>query len=90
VKLLYNIAIHIYYCFICIASFFNNKAKKWLDGRNNIFEKIRSKIDKDDQIVWFHCASLGEFEQGRPLMEKFKIQNSKFKILLTFFFSFRI
>ena len=56
-------------------------------GRKNIFENIKSKIlnPKSNNIVWFHCASLGEFEQGRPLMEKLKLQQRDVKILLTFF-----
>lgn len=60
-------------------------------GRKNIFEKILSQFKNsalrspDSQLIWFHCASLGEFEQGRPLMEKLKLQHPNVKILLTFF-----
>jgi 3-deoxy-D-manno-octulosonic-acid transferase len=86
--LIYTIFIHLYAVLIYIASFFNSKAKLWIDGRENIFQTINSKLTTHNlefPIVWFHCASLGEFEQGRTLMEKFKIQNSKIKIFLTFF-----
>ena len=57
----------------------------WLLGRHDIFSEIKKNIRPDDKIVWFHCASLGEFEQGRPIIEKFKDQNPAYKILLTFF-----
>lgn len=56
-----------------------------MEGRANIFKKLRSQIKPEDQLVWFHCASLGEFEQGRPLIEKYKAQGAGYKVLLTFF-----
>ena len=54
-------------------------------GRKNIFEKLESVIPKGEKIVWMHCASLGEFEQGRPVIEEIKIKYPAYKILLTFF-----
>ncbi len=86
----YNIGIFFYRLSIFIASFFNEKAKKWIAGRRDVFEKIEEKFNNqrtanNEQIIWFHCASLGEFEQGRPLIEKLKTENSKLKILVTFF-----
>ena len=90
-RFLYTLSIYSYLFAIRIASLFNPKAKLWLKGRKSIFEDLRNKIQdsrlktKDSKLIWFHCASLGEFEQGRPLMEKLKTQNSKLKILLTFF-----
>ncbi len=71
---------------IRIASLWNNKAKLWLDGRKNIFDRLRAELrSHDSKIIWFHCSSLGEFEQGRPLIEKLKSQNPNLKFLLTFF-----
>ncbi|WP_462243595.1 3-deoxy-D-manno-octulosonic acid transferase [Ferruginibacter sp.] len=71
---------------IRIASLANPKAKKWLDGRRNIFATINDKLPKTNhKLVWMHCASLGEFEQGRPLLEALKANNASLKIVLTFF-----
>lgn len=86
-KLLYNITIYLYIFYIRVGSLFNAKAKLMIAGRKNIFESIKSQISslESNNLVWFHCASLGEFEQGRPLMEKYKIQQPDVKILLTFF-----
>ena len=68
-----------------MASIFNPKAKKWVRGRKNIFEALEKAIPAGEQIIWIHCASLGEFEQGRPVIEKLKAQYPKHRILLTFF-----
>jgi len=84
--LLYLIFVYLYLAAIKIASLFNTKAKKWCDGRKNIFEKLQSALSSDTSSkIWFHCASLGEFEQGRPIIEKLKKQNPNTKIVLTFF-----
>lgn len=56
-----------------------------MSGRRNIFEKLEATIDKNHKVIWIHCASLGEFEQGRPIIEKLKSLNTGHKILLTFF-----
>ena len=56
-----------------------------MNGRKGVFERMKMAIGKPDKIVWMHCASLGEFEQGRPLLEKIKLQFPSRKILLTFF-----
>ncbi len=83
----YNCGIFFYFLFIKFASLFKHKAKLWVDGRKNIFVHIEKtlgeKIKAGDKVIWFHCASLGEFEQGRPVLEKLKQQNVK--IVLTFF-----
>ena len=68
-----------------MASLFNAKAKKWVKGRKRIFEKLQQAIPPGEKIIWMHCASLGEFEQGRPVIEKLKAQGTGHKILLTFF-----
>ncbi len=84
--LFYNIFLVLYTVGIHTYSLWNNKAKKWIAGRKNIFETIKLKTQNSkSKIVWFHCSSLGEFEQGRPLMEKMKAQIPGFTLLITFF-----
>src|SRR6056297_641092 len=82
---LYLLGIHLYYFVVFIASLFNRKAKLWIRGRKNLFKKIETRVNPENKIAWFHCASLGEFEQGRPLMEAFKEKYTDYKILLTFY-----
>lgn len=82
---LYNLFIHFYQVLIKIASPFNIKARKWIKGREQIFERLVSKISIDDEYIWVHCASLGEFEQGRPIIESIKADYPNYKIILTFF-----
>ncbi len=84
-RLLYSLFIYIYSFAIRIAALFNPKARQWVEGRKGIFKKLKNEIKPDDQIIWFHVASLGEFEQARPVIEKIKEQYSYHKILLTFF-----
>jgi len=82
----YNIFLFLYQAGISIASLWNNKAKLWLNGRKNIFDRLRAEVrTQDSKLVWFHCSSLGEFEQGRPVMENLKKQIPNSKFLLTFF-----
>ncbi|MCL3782287.1 3-deoxy-D-manno-octulosonic acid transferase [Prolixibacteraceae bacterium JC049] len=83
--LFYNIAIHFYRFLIGIASVRNVKAKQWVSGRKNWAEKLQQQIDPNKPVVWFHCASLGEFEQGRPVIEEYKEKEPGSQILLTFF-----
>lgn len=85
---LYNIFLIFYKTGVKVASLKSNKAKLWLEGRVNIFVKLeqwRTQLPKIQKIIWMHCASLGEFEQGRPLLEEIKKNNPNHKILLTFF-----
>lgn len=82
---LYLFGIKLFYVLIRLASIFNPKAKLWFNGRKNIFDDLNNQIQPGDKIVWVHCASLGEFEQGRPLIEELKQRHPDFKILLTFF-----
>jgi len=85
-RFIYNSFIFLYSAAIHIASLFNSKAKLWVSGRNNIFHKLKSDLLlSGSNPIWFHCASLGEFEQGRPLIEKIKKVNKDQKIILTFF-----
>ncbi len=81
----YLAVIKIYYLLIAIASWFNPKARFWIRGRKGIFKRLKQEINPNENIAWFHCASLGEFEQGRPLIEAFKEKYKEHKILLTFF-----
>ena len=81
----YNLFLVLFQSGIYIALPFNAKAKKWLKGRRHIFESLKKAIPADEKIIWMHCASLGEFEQGRPVIEKLKAQGTRHKILLTFF-----
>ena len=84
-KLLYNLSVFFYKWGIHLASFWNKKAKQWITGRKDIFDKIQSQLTDNQQIIWIHCASLGEFEQGRPLIEKIKTSLPQYKIFLTFY-----
>ena len=84
-SILYNISIQLYVIAIRIASPFNAKAKFWVKGRKDIFQKLAEAIKGEHNIVWFHCASLGEFEQGKPIIEGYKQKYPSHKILLTFF-----
>jgi 3-deoxy-D-manno-octulosonic-acid transferase len=81
----YNIVLRIYYLGILMASLVNRKAKLWMAGRKNLFARLQAAIDTTDQIIWFHCSSLGEFEQGRPVIEKIRELAPEKKILLTFY-----
>ena len=82
---LYNIAIQLYSLIIRIFSLFNTKASLFINGRKNIFPNIEKKIKAGSPHIWFHFASLGEFEQGRPVLEKVKEQYPNKKIVITFF-----
>lgn len=85
--ILYNLAIHVFRLVLTIASLFKPKAKLWVEGRKNWKQNLRSKVEslKLEEPIWFHCASLGEFEQGRPVIEKIKKDYPDQKIVLTFF-----
>lgn len=83
--LLYNIFLLFFKTGVRIASLKNNKAKQWLSGRKDIFRQLEQRISANEKIIWFHCASLGEFEQGRPVIEKIKTIYPHYKILITFF-----
>ncbi|MBW6534171.1 MAG: 3-deoxy-D-manno-octulosonic acid transferase [Mariniphaga sp.] len=82
---LYQTGIFIYAISIKVASFFNAKARQFLSGRRNWRKNLAEKIETNARYIWIHCASLGEFEQGRPLIEEIKKQFPEYRILLTFF-----
>ena len=85
VLLIYNFFIRLYAFGIRIAASWNPKAKEWIDGRKNLFQELDEKIHPDDKIIWFHCASAGEFEQGKPVIEELKKIYPLHKILVSFF-----
>ena len=82
---MYNIIIYLYQLGVIITSLFNEKVRKMWQGERDAIRVLRQQIDPDARYVWFHAASLGEFEQGRPLMEELRRQHPEYKILLTFF-----
>ncbi|PKP16157.1 MAG: 3-deoxy-D-manno-octulosonic acid transferase, partial [Bacteroidetes bacterium HGW-Bacteroidetes-23] len=82
---LYNLLVHFVGFLLKIVALFNPKMKLFVDGRKNVFEQIKQKISSNDKTIWFHSASLGEFEQGIPVMEKIKIKFPNHKIIVTFF-----
>ena len=83
--MLYNIAIYFYLLGVAIASLFNEKVRKMWRGERAAFDVLKQKVDPEAKYVWFHAASLGEFEQGRPIMERLRSEHPEYKILLTFF-----
>ncbi|MCA1757180.1 MAG: 3-deoxy-D-manno-octulosonic acid transferase [Bacteroidales bacterium] len=84
-RLLYTTAIYIYISLIRTAALFSGRAAAWVKGRRGSGYFSRSPFSDDDRVWWFHCASLGEFEQGRPLIERVKSDYPEVKVLLTFF-----
>jgi len=84
-KYLYNIGILIYTFAAYILSPFNEKARLWTTGRREWERRLREKVNSNNINLWIHCASLGEFEQGRPLMEAIKKSRPEVRIILTFF-----
>lgn len=82
---MYNVAIYLYLLGVAIASLFNEKVRKMWRGERDAFRVLREQVDPEAKYVWFHAASLGEFEQGRPLMEQLRREHPEYKILLTFF-----
>jgi 3-deoxy-D-manno-octulosonic-acid transferase len=82
----YSIFLWLYHAAITISSTWNEKAGKWINGRKNIFEKIKVAAgEAKPGTVWVHCSSLGEFEQGKPVVEKIKLLYPNCKLLITFF-----
>ncbi len=81
----YNTAIYAARFFVHLHARFNEKSKKWVEGRKRIFSKLKSEIVGKEKWVWFHASSTGEFEQGRPLMEAFRKEFPEYRILLSFF-----
>lgn len=82
---MYNVIIYLIQFGVAVASLFSEKVRKMWKGEYASFGVLRDKLEPDAQYIWFHAASLGEFEQGRPLMEQIRREHPQYKILLTFF-----
>jgi 3-deoxy-D-manno-octulosonic-acid transferase len=82
---LYNILVILVGVLLKVLALFNTKMKLFVEGRKQTYKKITSVIAPTDKVIWFHCASLGEFEQGRPIIEKIKQTYPTHKLVLTFF-----
>ena len=83
--MIYNVVIYFVLWGIAIASLFNEKVRKMWRGERDAFRVLRENVDPSEKYIWFHAASLGEFEQGRPLMERIRRDYPQYKILLTFY-----
>jgi len=81
----YDIGLIVYAWVVRLVSFRNPKAKLWVEGRKNWFRRMTERIDPTARIIWVHVASLGEFEQGRPIIEQLRRSHPEYKILLTFY-----
>ena len=68
-----------------VTGLFSSKMKLFVNGRKNVFSTLKSKITGQDRVIWFHAASLGEYEQGVPVMEAFKKSYPQFTFVITFF-----
>lgn len=82
---LYNLSLTLYVWLIRLVAPRHPKAKLWLEGRRDLYKRMAQTIDPSARIVWIHVASLGEFEQGRPIIEELRRTHPEYKILLTFF-----
>jgi 3-deoxy-D-manno-octulosonic-acid transferase len=84
-EILYNVAINAYVILLKIAALFNRKAGAWVEGRKNWHTRLKKLLPENEKRIWFHCSSLGEFEQGKPVLDKLRTEYPQYKILLTFF-----
>ena len=84
-KFFYNITVFLADLLLMAVALFNPKLKLFVEGRRETFVRLKEAIRKEDRVIWFHCASLGEFEQGRPIIEAARKQFKDHKVLLTFF-----
>ena len=83
--MIYNLAMYILELGVKLAALFSEKPAKMVKGHREVFDLLKSKVDPKAQYIWFHAASLGEFEQGRPLIERIRKEYPQYKILQTFF-----
>jgi 3-deoxy-D-manno-octulosonic-acid transferase len=84
-QFIYNLGISFYRAVAWLISPFSRKARLWSDGQKQWFGLLKQKINHGDRYIWIHCASLGEFEQGRPVIEEIKKEKPWYKIIITFF-----
>ncbi len=82
---IYNLIVKISWSFLKVLALFKSKIKLFISGRRETFERLATGISKDDKVVWMHVASLGEFEQGLPIIERLRTEYPSHKILVTFF-----
>lgn len=82
---MYNILMHLIQLGVAVAALFSEKVRKMHRGEREAFSILENRIDPSAEYAWFHAASLGEFEQGRPIMERLRAEHPEYKILLTFF-----
>ena len=83
--MIYNLAMYILELGVKLAALFSDKPAKMVKGYREVVDLLQRKIDRNAQYIWFHAASLGEFEQGRPLIERIRKEYPQYKILQTFF-----
>ena len=83
--ILYNLAIYVTSLFLPIIAFFSTKVNLFINGRKNVFRELKKLITEKDSTIWIHAASLGEYEQGLPIVEKLKAEYPSFKIVVSFF-----
>ena len=83
--MIYNLTMYILELGIKLAALFSDKPAKMVKGHREVFDLLKNKIDRNARYIWFHAASLGEFEQGRPLIERIRNEYPQYKILQTFF-----
>lgn len=81
----YNLIVHVSWFHLKLIALFHSKIKLFVQGRKNVFPTLEKAISKSDDVIWVHVASLGEFEQGLPIIEKLRSEYPSFKILVTFF-----
>ena len=84
-RILYNIITYLAIFLLKIVGIFNDKIRLGVDGRASVFKKLKIKITNKDKVIWFHCASLGEYEQGLPVFQEVKKLYTNYKIVLSFF-----
>lgn len=77
---LYNFGLTLYVWLIRLVAPRHPKARLWIDGRKDLYKRMAETIDPTDRIVWVHVASLGEFEQGRPIIERIRKTHPEYKI----------
>jgi len=84
-RFFYSLGIFLYGFAVRCAALYNPKAKLWVDGQKEVWRRIQTYLKPHEERIWIHCASLGEFEQGRPVLEFLKKDCPDKKIILTFF-----
>lgn len=84
-RYIYNLLIGLTAIILPLLAIFSEKMRLFVKGRARVFKLLEKKIAASDKVIWMHCASLGEFEQGRPILENLKVQYPNYKLLLTFF-----